>query len=46
LTQLWVIIFVAVLALAFGVAHWLDCDEAKRRAGMCAEGEQDDAVDE
>jgi uncharacterized membrane protein YidH (DUF202 family) len=41
-----VIIFVAVLALAFGIAHWHDCDEAKRRAGRCAEREQEDDVDE
>jgi hypothetical protein len=32
LAQLWTVIFVAVLAAAFALAHWHDCVEAKRRA--------------
>jgi uncharacterized membrane protein YidH (DUF202 family) len=31
MSQLWTIIFVAVLAIAFGLAHWYDREEAKRR---------------
>lgn len=31
MSQLWTIIFVAVLAMAFGLAHWHDCEEVKRR---------------
>jgi uncharacterized membrane protein YidH (DUF202 family) len=30
LTQLWTIIFAGLLVIAFGLAHWLDCDQAKR----------------
>jgi uncharacterized membrane protein YidH (DUF202 family) len=31
LAQLWTLIFVAILAIAFGLAHWYDCAEVKRR---------------
>ncbi len=31
LAQIWTIIFVAVLAVAFALAHWYDCDEATGR---------------
>jgi hypothetical protein len=31
MSQLWTIIFVAVLAIAFGLAHWHDCEEVRRR---------------
>jgi hypothetical protein len=43
LAQLWTIIFAAVFALAFGLAHWHDCDEAKRREeGPPGAGEEDE----
>src|ERR1044072_5639831 len=32
--QLWTITFVAVFAAAFGIAHWHDREEAKRRERM------------
>ncbi|MDQ3917708.1 MAG: hypothetical protein M3348_04470 [Acidobacteriota bacterium] len=31
MAQIWTIIFVAVLAVAFALAHWYDCDEATGR---------------
>jgi hypothetical protein len=31
MSQLWTIIFVVVLAIAFGLAHWHDSEEVKRR---------------
>jgi hypothetical protein len=31
MSQLWTVIFFAVLAIAFGLAHWHDCEEVKRR---------------
>src|SRR5215218_5021771 len=34
--QLWTITFVAVFAAAFGIAHWHDREEAKRRERMDA----------
>jgi uncharacterized membrane protein YidH (DUF202 family) len=43
LAQLWTIIFVAILAAAFALAHWHDCDEAKRRASRDVAHEDVDA---
>lgn len=32
MAQLWTLIFVTILATAFGLAAWYDREEAKRRA--------------
>jgi uncharacterized membrane protein YidH (DUF202 family) len=40
MSQLWTVIFIAVLAIAFGLAHWYDCEEAKRRERRDMVGEK------
>ncbi|MFL6281801.1 MAG: hypothetical protein ACJ74Q_01385 [Pyrinomonadaceae bacterium] len=40
MSQLWTVIFFAVLVIAFGLAHWHDREEAKRRERRDMAGEQ------
>jgi uncharacterized membrane protein YidH (DUF202 family) len=40
MSQLWTIIFVAVLAVAFGIAAWHDREEEKRRRRRDANPEE------
>jgi hypothetical protein len=46
LAQLWTIIFVAVLAFAFFLAHWHDREEVKRRGRRNMAGEEKDGTED
>jgi uncharacterized membrane protein YidH (DUF202 family) len=46
LTHLWTIIFVAVLAVAFALAHWHDREEARRRERRNAAAEEKDSTED
>jgi uncharacterized membrane protein YidH (DUF202 family) len=46
LAQLWTIIFVAVLAMAFALAHWHDREEARRRERRKMADEEKDGTED
>jgi uncharacterized membrane protein YidH (DUF202 family) len=46
LVQLWTIIFVTILAIAFGLAHWHDWEEAKRRERRNIPDEKKDGAED